>query len=543
MWRSVNVSGMRRAFVVAVLVLVPCAAWLLWPQADPRFEIRFDPEKTARARRFLEEPAPVAATARPPNVVLIVADDLGKHDTSLYGAGALDTPQMQRLADAGVRFTEGTITSPVCSPSRAALMTGRYPQRFGFELLVHDGSPTNRLEYYAAKWLFSSQHWQATEALRVPPPADVLRQGLPPSELTLAELLRKHGYATAIFGKWHLGNGPQSIPEQRGFQYQYGFYDAFSLYKDPGDDDVVNARGQYFIDQYQWWKGRDGNTAIRRNGIEVDETAYLTDRIADEAIAWIEANRAHPFFAYVPFNAPHAPLQADRRHYERFAHVADPAQRVYLAMISSLDEAIGRILDVLDQHALSNDTLVIFLSDNGGAAYTGVTDNGPLKGGKLTNFEGGLNVPFVVRWPQRLAAAQTYTEPVSSLDLFATIVGAGGVALPDDRPYDGIDLVPYLRGEKAGTPHAALFWRAEGHRAIRAGRYKLISDKRTGARALYDLVVDKGETRNLIDEQAELADELEKSLERWESELVDPAWPPVMEYRFEEDGQRYVFPL
>lgn len=534
---------MRRALVVAVLVLVPSAAWLLWPQADPRFEIRFDAEKTARARRFLEQPVPAAATARPPNVVLIVADDLGKHDTSLYGAGAVDTPQMQRLADGGVRFTEGTVTSPVCSPSRAALMTGRYPQRFGFELLVHDRYPTNRLEYYAAKWLFSNEHWQAIDTLLVPPPAEVVRQGLPPSELTLAELLRKHGYATAIFGKWHLGNGPQSLPERRGFQSQYGFYDAFSLYKDPGDDDVVNARGRYFIDQYQWWKGRDGNCAIRRNGVEVDETGYLTDRIADEAIAWIDANRARPFFAYVPFNAPHAPLQADRRLHERFAGVTDPDQRVYLAMIASLDEAVGRILDALDQHALSDDTLVILLSDNGGAAYTGVTDNGPLKGGKLTNFEGGLNVPFVVRWPERLAAARTYTEPVSSLDLFATIVGAAGVVLPDDRPYDGVDLVPYLRGETAGTPHAALFWRAAGHRAIRAGRYKLVSDKRTGARALYDLAADKGETRNIIGEHADLADELEHRLEQWESELVDPAWPRVMEYRFEDDGQRYVFPL
>ncbi len=533
---------MRRAVVAAVLVLVPCAAWLLWPQADPRFAIRFDAEQTARARRFLEQPV-AAATARPPNVVLIVADDLGKYDTSLYGAGALDTPQMRRLADAGVRFTEGTITSPVCSPSRAALMTGRYQQRFGFELLVHDRYPTNRLEHYAAKWLFSNEHWQAIDTLLVPPPADVLRQGLPPSELTLAELLRKHGYATAIFGKWHLGNGPQSIPERRGFQYQYGFYDAFSLYQDPGDDDVVNARGQHFTDRYQWWKGRDGNCAIRRNGVEVEETAYLTDRIADEAVAWIAANRAHPFFAYVPFNAPHLPLQADRRHYERFAHVGDPRQRVYLAMIASLDEAIGRILDVLDQQGLTDDTLVILVSDNGADASSGVTNNAPLRGGKLTNFQGGLNVPFVVRWPKRLAAAQTYTETVSSLDLFATIAVAAGVVLPDDRPYDGVDLVPYLRGEQAGAPHAALFWRAAGHRAIRAGRYKLISDTRTGARALYDVVADTGETRNILAEHADLAAELEQRLAQWESELVDPAWPRVMEYRFEEDGQRYVFPL
>ncbi len=533
---------MRRIAILLLAALAGPLAWLLWPQADPRFEIRFDEAKTVQAKRFLRAPVSPAA-ARPPNVVLIIADDLGKHDTSIYGPSAIPTPEMKRLAETGATFTDGYITSPVCSPSRAALMTGRYQQRFGFELLTHDRYPRNRLEWLAAKYFFSSHGWTALDRVLTPPAHDILRQGLPPSELTLAELLKKHGYRTGIFGKWHLGFGEDTIPECRGFDHQYGFYDAFSLYKDPDDPEVVNARGGYFIDRYQWWKGRHGNCAIRKNGVELDEEVYLTDKIADETIAWIAAQDGAPFFAYVPFNAPHAPLQAERAYYDRLAHVSDPTKRVYLAMIMSLDAAIGRILDALDARGLRDDTIVALLSDNGATTYTGAIDSGPLRGGKLTHFEGGLNVPFVLRWPKRLAAGAVYREAVSSLDLFMTIVRAAGVELPGDRVYDGVDLVPFLRGERSDPPHAALFWRAEGHRAARAGAFKLISDKRTGSRALFDLVQDKGETKNLIGERQALAASLERQLEAWETELVDPAWPRVFEYEFTEAGQPFVFPL
>ena len=530
---------MKRAWLLAAAIAAAGLAWLFWPQGDPRFEIRFDPTKTAAARHFLAEPA---TPSRGPNVVLIVADDLGKNDTSLYSARPLQTPAMERLAGGGVRFTDGYITSPVCSPSRAALMTGRYQQRFGFELLVHDRYPRNRVEWLFAKYFFTAHGWHALDAIMTPRPEDILRQGLPPSELTIAELLKKHGYATGIFGKWHLGFSTETIPERRGFDYQYGFYDAFSLYKDPDADDVVNARGSYFADRYQWHKGRHDNCAIRRNGAEIDETVYLTQKIADEAIAWIMAQK-RPFFAYVPFNAPHAPLQAERAYYDRFLHVPDETRRVYLAMIASLDDAIGRILDALDERDLADDTLVIFTSDNGGAEYTGATTNAPLKGGKFTNFEGGLNVPFVLRWPKRVAGGRTYSQPVSSLDAFMTIAQAASVTLPKDRAYDGVDLVPFLALERGDAPHAALYWRAAGHRAIRAGRYKLISDAKTGSRALYDVVADKNETTNLASQDSPRVEALEAQLRAWERELVDPAWPNVMEYRFSDGEQRFVFPL
>ncbi len=517
-------------------ILIPVGvvlAWLLWPQRDPQFVITFDQTKTQVAKAFLAEPAPASSG---PNIVLIVADDLGKHDTALYGEGPLATPALSQLAAEGVIFSDGYITSPVCSPSRAALMTGRYQQRFGFELVIHDRYPRNRMEWLVAKYFFSAHGWNALDRMIAPPAADVLRQGLPPSELTLAELLKKHGYATGIFGKWHLGFSAETIPERRGFDYQYGFYDAFSLYKDPDAEDVVNARGSYFADRYQWFKGRHDNCAIRRNGVEIDESVYLTQKIADETIAWIKAQKK-PYFAYVPFNAPHAPLQAERAYYDQFAHIPDETRRVYLAMIASLDAAIGRILQAVD-----DDTLVIFLSDNGGAAYTGATTNAPLKGGKFTNFEGGLNVPFVMRWPRGgVPKGVVYKEPVSSLDAFMTIAGAANVVLPVDRPYDGVDLWPYLRGEQPGAPHASLFWRADGHRAVRAGQYKLISDKRTGAHALYDVVADKNETTKLNDPMR--AEQLERALSQWETQMVNPAWPNVMEFHFSDDGQAFIFPL
>ncbi len=297
----------------------------------------------------------------------------------------------------------------------------------------------------------------------------------------------------------------------------------------------MNARGSYFADRYQWHKGRHDNCAIRRNGVEIDERVYLTQKIADETIAWIKAQKK-PYFAYVPFNAPHAPLQAEREYYDRFAHVPDETRRVYLAMVASLDAAIGRIMQNVD-----DDTLVIFLSDNGGASYTGATTNAPLKGGKFTNFEGGLNVPFVMRWPKMLPKGIAYHEPISSLDAFMTIVRAANVTLPGDRAYDGVDLRPFLLGEQSGAPHAQLFWRAEGHRAVRAGQYKLISDKRTGAKALYDVRADKNETTKLQDPQR--VEQLERALVEWEGQLVNPAWPNVMEFHFDDDGQAFVFPL
>ncbi len=340
--------AVRPLWIALLLALVGFAAWAFWPLGDPKFAIHFDPEATGRTQAYLSQPVG-SPSERPPNVVLIVADDLGKHDTSLYRPGATPTPNLERLARGGVTFTSGYVTSPVCSPSRAGLLTGRYQQRFGFELLTHDRYPTNRFLWWVAKHFFSAHGWNALDEIQVPLQRDIDLQGIPPSEVTLAEVLRRQGYATGIFGKWHLGTGEPMRPNARGFDYQYGFYEAFSLYADPGDPDIVNVRGDYFADRFQWWQGRSGDSAIRRNGTVIEEGGYLTARIADEASAWIAAQQDRPFFAYVPFNAPHAPMQAPRAYVERFASEPNPDRRVYLGMIAALDDAIGKILTTLDR--------------------------------------------------------------------------------------------------------------------------------------------------------------------------------------------------
>lgn len=529
----------RRLVAVA---LTSFAVWLFWPLADPGLAIRFDEQKVQATREYLAQPA-VRSARKPPNIVLIVADDLGKHDISVYGPSPTPTPNLARLAREGVAFSAGYVTSPVCSPSRAALLTGRYQQRYGFEGLIHDRYPNNRFELWLARRFFSNQSWRVVDEPRVPTREDQERQGVPPSEILLSELLAARGYRTAIAGKWHLGFGDPVLPQNRGFEQQYGFYDAFSLYGDPDDPDMIGAQQDYFADRYQWWRGRSGGSAIRRNGVVIEEDGYLTEKIGHEAAEWIHNHKDAPFFAYVPFSAPHAPFQAPRLYVERFAHVENPDQRVYFAMIAALDDAIGEILRALDTAGVSDDTLLFFLSDNGAASYTGIIDNAPLKGGKLTNFEGGVNVPFLMRWPGKAPAGVTYAKPVSALDVFITIASAAGAALPGDRPYDGVDLLPHVRGAAAGDPHEALFWRSDGHRAVRVGRVKLVSDTRTGARALYDLEADPSETEDLLAEQPALAEKLEQRLRAWESELEPPRWPIVMEYRFADGPRRFVFPL
>jgi arylsulfatase A-like enzyme len=529
--------------LAAFLALSAVLAWLLWPQVDASWAIRFDPEALRAARAFLAE-APAPAAARPPNVVLIVADDLGKHDTSVYTPSFTPTPSLEKLAAGGVTFTQGYVTAALCAPSRAALLTGRYAQRYGFEILTHGRYPRNRLERFAVRHLLATHGWQPPLGERgVPRDADVTRQGVPPSELLLSELLKKQGYATGIFGKWHLGGSDELVPLRRGFDVQYGFYEAFTLMVDPDDPAYEKVQAEDLADRYQWFQGRRSNAPILRAGVAVDEKRYLTDAIAEETIAWIEAQKDRPFFAYVPFNAPHAPFQAPRAYVERFASEPRHDRRVYFAMIASLDDAIGRVLDALERTGVAENTLVVFVSDNGGATYTGVADNTPLADGKFSNFEGGINVPFVARWPGRIAAGTTYRAPISTLDAFATIARAAQVELPADRAYDGVDLLPFLRGEKSGLPHEALFWRAGGHRAVLAGGEKLISDARTGSRVLFELAADPGEQRDLAGEKPARADELEAKLRAWEAELVPPAWPNVMERRFAVDGREFVFPL
>ena len=517
----------------------------LFPLTTRRWDIEFDRERLLYKRDFLSGlPELHRRTGEPPvNILLITADDLGKTDISLYGGTAVDTPHIDSLGYDGVVFTEAYCTSPICSPSRASMLTGRYQQRYGYEVQPQSRYARNRLELFVVKRFIDTGGWFLTENRGTPRKSEVAKQGLPPSEITLAEILGGCGYSTGITGKWHLGFGPDFVPNNRGFDYQYGFYEAFSLFAPVDDPGIVNHRHDYFANKHIWKQERTGSCAIRRNDRVIEEPEYLTFRIAEEAADFLSRSRNEPFFLYVPFSAPHTPFQAPREYVDLFGHVGDENKRVYYAMIKALDDAVGSILGTLKRLGLEENTLVLFASDNGGATYTGATENAPLKGGKFSNFEGGINVPVMARWPGVLPAGEVFTHPVSLLDFFMTAAGTAGAPLPEDRVYDGVDLIPYLTGRRDGPPHEALYWRAAYNKAVRSGRWKLIIDEKAGRTLLYDMETDKTERRSLAAGRPDIVAGLKDMLAEWETGLMEPLWPRVMDFRFVIDGEIYDFAL
>jgi len=528
----------------AVLTFTSLLILALLPVGSKRYRIEFDATKIEGKRDYLEEitRSDLPQKQEKPNILFILADDLGKTDISLYGGRSVDTPHIDAIGEHGVVFTDGYCTSAICSPSRAAIMTGRYQQRFGHELQTNNRYPRNRLEYLVFKYVLDIGFWRVAE-LAVPRKQDIARQGLAPGEITLAELLQSSGYATGLIGKWHLGHQELFLPLNRGFDYHYGFYEAFSLYDQIDDPKVVNRPLDEFSDRHQWRQGRKGTSAIRRNDRVIEEREYLTDIIAQEAIDFLEEHGAEPFFLCVPFSAPHVPFQAQREYYDRISAIDDQTKRVYNAMIKNLDDAVGRITAKVEELGLGPDTLIFFASDNGGASHTGATENAPLKGGKFTNFEGGLNIPFMLQWEGVLAPGTRYTQPVSLMDVFATAAAAAGTPLPADRQFDGVDLLPYLPDAEHDPPHRALFWRALYNKAVRSGDWKLIVNEQSGQILLYDLLHDRRERVNLAPRYPEIVRELLDQLEVWERSLQPPSWPRVMDVELLIDGVPYRFAI
>lgn len=414
-----------------------------------------------------------AADQRRPNVLVIVADDLGYADLGFQGGTDVPTPHLDTLARGGVRCTNGYVSCPVCSPTRAGLYTGRYQQRFGHEF--NPGQVTG---------------------------ADQDQFGLPTTEITLADQLKKSGYHTGLVGKWHLGFSDRFLPRQRGFDESYGFLGGAHTYL----------------------PAKDGSTkGIFRNGQEIQEKEYLTDAFAREAASFIERNAADPFLLFLTFNAVHAPLDTRPDKLEQFKNITDPKRQSYAAMLSSLDDAVGRVLGQLDKSGVAGQTLVFFISDNGGPTQANASRNTPLNGVKATVWEGGIRVPFVVRWPGQLPAGTTYDAPVISLDVFATASAAAGVDLPKDRHYDSVNLTSYLKGEAKDVPHQSLYWRFGQQHAIRKGNYKLLK-LRGGEEHLFDLSKDIGEQTDLLDKQPEVVAQLRSEYAKWNSELHEPLW-------------------
>lgn len=416
--------------------------------------------------------APLSASetaARKPNLIVILADDLGYADVGFHGGQEIPTPHLDALAQGGVRCTDGYVTHPWCSPTRAGLITGRYPQRFGFSDVPFTG-----------------------------------KSALPTSETTLAELLRSAGYATGIIGKWHLGQEAQSHPQRHGFEEFFGFLGGADYYLP--------------VDEHTQLHPLVRDTPILRGQTPVKDPAYLTDAFADEAVRFIERHKQQPFFLYLPFNAVHVPLQATEKYLDRFPDIPHQARRTYAAMLSAMDDAVGRVSQKLAKERLERETLIFFLSDNGGHPLANAAHNDPLRGEKSSLFEGGIRVPFVVKWTNELPAGSTYAQPVSSLDILPTAVAAAQVALPSRLHLDGVNLLPYLAGQNHQPPHEALYWRMGRNRAIRQGKWKLVMPSNQPA-ALFDLAADIGETKDLSATHPQIVARLQELYSRWIAQL------------------------
>lgn len=473
--------------------------------------------------------APAADATRPPNIVLIVADDLGFNDLTLHGGGIagnlVPTPNINRIATSGAEFVNGYAGNATCSPSRAALLTGRYPTRVGFEftpvptafsrVVGGHSNPSSRLHA-----VFHG------ERLAGSPPYEEM--GLPTSEVTIAKLLHGRGYHTLHVGKWHLGEASKFSPHAHGFDESLGFAAGASMYLADTDPRVVNAPLAFDpIDRFLW---AAHPFQLRYNGGPLFQPPrYLTDYLTDEALAAIRTNRSRPFFLYLAYNTPHTPLQASREDYDALPGIPDHTRRVYGAMVRALDRNVGRVLDELDQLGLAENTLVVFTSDNGAPHSNGLTRlNAPYRGWKASFFEGGIHVPYFLRWPGRIPAGTRIATPASHFDVFATAAAAAGAALPTDRVIDGVDLLPTAM-TGAPLPPRDLYWRSGGYLAMRSGDWKLQQAANPGRTWLFDLATDPTEHHDLASAEPARRDALSAKLRQFDAAQARPLWPSLLE--------------
>ena len=471
------------------------------------------------------DPEGRAPENRPPNVVVILADDLGWNDITLNGGGVADgsvpTPNIDSIGEEGVVFTNGYAANGTCAPSRAAILSGRYGTRFGFEFTPTPPGMGTMLGMIMAeqpgriRFPITNTSDEATTSFE--------QRGMPGSEITIAELLKDSGYHTAHIGKWHVGRGEGMTANEQGFDESLLM--ASGLYLPDGDPRGVSAKLDFDpIDQFLWSAMQFA--ASFNEGSNFEPPNYLTDYYTDEAVKVIEANKDRPFFLYLAHWTPHTPLQASREDYDALPQIELHRERVYAAMIRSLDRSVGRVLEALRENGLEENTIVIFTSDNGGAHYIGLPEvNAPFRGWKITFFEGGIHVPYLIKWPTKIAPGTIVEEPAHHFDIFTTAATAAGAAIPTDRPIDGVDLVAHATGDASGTTHEQLFWRSGTSASALVDGWKLTVSDPPGRTWLFDMANDPHENRDLSEARPEKVALIRAAMDAHNAEQQPPSWP------------------
>lgn len=463
------------------------------------------------------------ANERQPNIVVILADDLGFNDLSFGGGGiaGVPTPNIDSIAKTGVVFANGYAGNATCAPSRAAIMTGRYATRFGFEFTPAPPQFAETIATFAGNGAV-----YFGDRVKDVPPVD--QMSVPESEIYISRMLQEQGYHTLMLGKWHLGGTGTTRPEKRGFDEALGFMAGASLFLPKNDPNVVNSVQDFDpIDRFLW---ANLPFAVQFNGGDrFEPSEYMTDYLTSEAVKAIQANRNRPFFMYLSYNAVHTPLQALKSDYDKLTHIEDHTLRTYAAMIVALDRGVGAVLEELRKQGLEENTIVIFTSDNGGANYIGLPDiNDPYRGFKASFFEGGIHVPFFLKWPGHVPEGRVVEHRAAHVDIFATAAAAAGAALAQDRVYDGIDLLG-LTNSQDGLGERPLFFRSGHYKTLLKGDWKLQVSERPKKNWLFNLAEDPTEQRNLAGDNSEKLAEMMSALEEIDGEQAKSIWPALIE--------------
>jgi uncharacterized sulfatase len=536
-------------FLYPVATFVTCTALAASPTIERAAEI--SPNVPVNWAQGPAQPS-LPASERPPNIVFILLDDLGINDLSTFGGGVAGgrapTPHIDALASQGVSFSQAYTGHGTCAPSRAMLMTGRYPTRTGFEFTPTPPrfSPMvakfgNEMDNNLPPYLFNAEI-----AARRPPYHE---QGLPSSEVTIAEVLKERGYHTVHIGKWHLGNTEAFHPNAQGFDES--LYMESQLYLPEDDPGVINAKLDFDPIDNTLWNIAKFATSYNRSAL-FEPGGYLTDYWTDESLKVIQANRNRPFFLYLAHWGVHTPLQATREDYEAVGDIKPRRLRVYAAMLRAIDRSVGRIQSKLQELGLEDNTMIVLTSDNGGAGYIGLPEvNAPYRGWKITLFEGGIRTPLFIKWPGLIKQNRQVATPVAHIDVMPTLAAAAGAPLPSGVEIDGLNLLPLVQGTgEISRPNDAIFWQTGYYRVVRAGNWKLQVNGRLNKKWLFDLAKDPTERNNLVETRPDKLKELSAILDAHHANRTPPLYEPAadspvmidktMAERFEE-GDEYIY--